>query len=283
MRTLRLFCFALFVSLCASLPAAAWTVTGHTLVVEIATRYLSERAIGRLRELLGRDPNELADLSTWADDIIRERPETEPWHTVEIPHDSDGYVRERDCLYGNCIVEKINEFERMLIERLGSQSQQAEAVKFLIHLVGDIHVPMHAYAPGPPHDPWANWESWEGPWLRIGNLTRELHNWWDWYLIARLGPQRRVILDKLLSEMTAGDLAAWRSGTPADWANESFQTARAFVVKYGLRNPVGQQGRTESDPIVLDSTAADEGTTAVSQRLKMAGVRLAWLLNRALN
>lgn len=279
MRSLRSLGFALPIVLCLPLPAAAWTVTGHSLVVEIAVPHLSERAIARIRELLGRDPDELADLSTWADDIILERPETEPWHTVEIPHDSDGYVRGRDCVYDDCIVERINRFAQELRERRGDRSEQAEAVKFLIHLVGDIHVPIHAYAPGPPHDPWRNWESWEGPWLRIGDLTRELHNWWDWYFVARLGPNRRIIRDKLTAQMVTDDIEAWRSGTPADWANESFRIARAFVLKHGLLDPP-PQGSTHADPIVLDAAAADEGTAAVSRRLKMAGVRLAWLLNR---
>jgi hypothetical protein len=283
MRSLRCCGFALLVFLCVPVPAAAWTVTGHSLVAEIAARYLSERAIQRIRELLGRDPEELADLSSWADDIIQERPETEPWHTVDIPHDSDGYARERDCASDNCIVERINRFAQTLRERRGDRSEQEEAMKFLIHFVGDLHAPIHAYAPGPPHDPWRSWESWEGPWLRIGDLTRELHNWWDWYFVARLGPNRRAILDKLTAQLATDDVDAWRSGTPADWANESFRIARAFVLKHGLLNPPPPLGSTIDDPVVLDGAAADEGAAAIAQRLKMAGVRLAWLLNRVLD
>jgi hypothetical protein len=283
MRSLRSLGFALLIVLSFPLPAAAWTVTGHSLVVEIAVRYLSERAITRIRELLGRDPEELADLSTWADDIVLERPETEPWHTVEIPHDSDGYARERDCVYDDCIVERINRFAQELRERRADRSEQAEAVKFLIHLVGDLHVPFHAYAPGPPHDPWRNWESWEGPWIDIGGATHELHDWWDWHFVRRLGPNRRAILDKLTAQLAADDVEAWRSGTPADWANESFRIARAFVLKHGLLDPAPPLGSTKESPIVLDGAVADEGTAAASERLKMAGVRLAWLLNRVLD
>lgn len=283
MRSLRCCGFALVVFLCVPLSAAAWTVTGHSLVVEIAVPYLSERAVARIRELLNRDPEELVDLSTWADDIVPERPETEPWHSVEIPHDSDSYVRGRDCASDNCIVEQINRFAQVLREQRVDRSEQAEAVKFLIHLVGDIHAPIHAYAPGPPQDPWTNWKSWEGPWLRIGNLTRELHAWWDWYFVDRLGPNRRAILDKLTVQLALDDIEAWRSGTLADWANESFRIARAFVLKHGLLDPTPPLGSTAADPVVLDGAATDEGTDAVAKRLKMAGVRLAWLLNRALN
>jgi hypothetical protein len=280
MRAARSITVAVLGLACIAFPARGWTITGHSVVVDLAARHLSLRAIEKIEELLDRKLDELADMSAWADDIVRERPETELWHTVEIPHDGDGYVRERDCVHDNCIVERIDRFAQTLRERRGDRSEQAEAVKFLIHLVGDIHVPIHAYAPGPPHDPWRNWEGWEGPWLRIGDLTHELHNWWDWHFVARLGPNRRAIRDKLAAQMTADDVQAWRSGTPADWANESFRIARAFVLKHGLLDPPLPQGSSQADPVVLDAATADEGAAAVSQRLKMAGVRLAWLLNR---
>jgi hypothetical protein len=282
MRAARSITVAVLGLACIAFPARGWTITGHSVVVDLAARHLSLGAIEKIGELLDRKLDELADISAWADDIVRERPETEPWHTVEIPHDGDGYVRERDCQNSDCIVERISDFARMLADGRASAQQRAEAVKFLIHLVGDIHVPFHAYAPGTPEDPWKGWGSWEGPWLRIDGKTSELHNWWDWHFVARLGPNRHAIAAKLAAQITASDREAWQRGSPADWANESFQIAREFVSKHRLRSRAPPQGATGDSPIVLDDTVAEEGTAIVAQRLKMAGVRLAWILNSAL-
>lgn len=251
-------------------------------MVEIATRYLSQRASDQIHDLLGHGPDELAGLSMWADDIAEERPETDPWHAVDIPHDSGGYDRERDCKNNDCIVEKIKDFARVLADWRIAKPLRAEALKYLFHLVGDLHVPLHAYAPGPPDDLWKGWGSWEGPWVRIGDKTDQLHIWWDWGFVAGLGSSPNDIADRLAATITTNDRESWVRGTPEDWANESFALARSFVLKYRLIDPVSLAGNSENSPIVLDAVVLDEGQAIVAQRIKMAGVRLAWLLNRAL-
>ncbi|MBM3527876.1 MAG: S1/P1 nuclease [Alphaproteobacteria bacterium] len=283
MRALRFaVCVILLIFAFIPRPAAAWTVTGHSVVVEIAVRYLSAQAVERLKTLLDREPDEFADLSTWADDIIRERPETYWWHTVSIPHASNGYVRERDCPKDDCVVERIERFMEVLRDRRGGPTQQAEAVKFLLHFIGDLHVPVHAYAPGPPHDPWRSWWDWEGPWVDIGGAVHTLHVWWDWHFVLRLGPNRRSILESLLARISEDDVAAWQRGTPADWANESFHSARDFKFRHAIPDATAHGIGTRANPIVLDDAVADEGAAIASERLRMAGVRLAWVLNRVL-
>jgi hypothetical protein len=283
MRALRIaVCVALLIVVCIPQQAPAWTITGHSVVVEIAVHHLSNRALERLLILFGREAEDLASLSTWADEIIRERPETFWWHAVAIPHASRGYVRERDCVNDNCVVERINHFVQVLTERRGDRRQQAEAVKFLLHFVGDLHVPIHAYAPGPPEDPWRSWWNWEGPWVDIGGAIHGLHTWWDWHFVLRLGPNRRTILESLLARISEDDIAEWQSGTPADWANESFLVARQFMFRHGLAGRNTERIGTRTNPFVLDAAVADEGAAIASERLRRAGIRLAWLLNRAL-
>lgn len=280
----RCLSLALLVFVCTQTASAgAWTITGHSTVVEIATRYLSQQTRDRIGDLLGRDPEELADLSTWADEIAAERPETDPWHAVDIPHDSAAYDRDRDCQNDDCIVERIKQFAQALADRRITQSLRAEALKYLIHLVGDLHVPLHAYAPGPPDDRWKGWEGWEGPWVQIGDKTYQLHIWWDWGFVAGLGAASSDIASKLAARITTQDQDSWARGTPEDWANESFGLARTFVLKHGLIDPARLAGNSEDAPIILDAEVLDEGRSVSAQRLKMAGIRLAWLLNRALD
>ena len=273
---------ALLALACLSLPSSAWTITGHRTVVEIAIRYLSQPARDQIGELLDRELDGLADLAMWADETIEERPETESWHTVDIPHGGGGYNRERDCRYDDCIVERIKDFAGILADRRQAKWLRLEALKFVLHFVGDLHVPVHAYAPGAPEDIWRPWKGWEGPWVRIGDETVELHDWWDWHFLARMGLRRNEIAGILAAQITADEQAAWVRGSPEDWANESFQIARAFVIKYRLIDPALLEGNSMDKPIVLGDAAAAEATAIVVQRLKMAGVRLAWLLSGAM-
>lgn len=275
---------ALIVFVCAqATSASAWTITGHSAVVDIATRYLSPRTKNHIRDLLGRDPEELADLSMWADDIAAERPETDPWHAVDIPHYGSSYDRNRDCRNDDCIVERIKLFAHTLADRRGAKSLRTEALKYLIHLVGDLHVPLHAYAPGPPHDLWKGWDGWEGPWVQIGDRTYQLHIWWDWGFVAGLGADSSEIASILAARITTQELESWARGTPEDWANESFGIARTFVLKHALVAPARVAGNSEDAPIILNVEVLDEGRSIVAERLTAAGVRLAWLLNRVLD
>jgi len=274
---------ALLLLICFPDPGAAWTRTGHSAVVEIATRHLSQRASDQIRSLLGSGPKGLADLAMWADDIAEERPETDFWHMVEIPHESEGYDRTRDCPKDNCLVERINDFARQLVDHRLAPAVRAEALKFLIHLVGDLHVPFHAYAPGPPHDLWRGWGSSDGPWIRADDNVTQLHIWFEWVLVAALGPNARAIADRLADQITAADRVTWQRGAVADWANESFALARQFVINYGLNDPILLAENSKDSPLVLPDQARVEGMAIVADRLKMAGVRLAWLLNRTLD
>ena len=73
----------------------------------------------------------------------------------------------------------------------------------------------------------------------------------------------------------------WERGTSEDWANESFQITHDFAARHGLLN-VRWDAVSEDKPVVLPISVLDEVKPIVAQRLKMAGVRLAWLLNQAL-
>lgn len=119
--------------------------------------------------------------------------------------------------------------------------------------------------------------------MRIADRTYQLHIWWDWGFVAGLGADPSEIASMLAARITAQDQDSWARGTPEDWANESFGIARTFVLKHGLTDPARLAGNSEDAPIILDAEVLDEGRSVTAQRLKMAGVRLAWLLNRALD
>ena len=132
----------------------AWGPKGHRIIAEIAQSRLSPAVKVQVRKLLGDD--DLAAVANWADEIKAERPETSGWHFVDIPLDSAGFSAPRDCYrpdhrhllseqdHHNCIVDRIEMFQRVLADESASREKRIEALKFLIHFVGDVHQPLHA-------------------------------------------------------------------------------------------------------------------------------------------
>ncbi|HVR55985.1 MAG TPA: S1/P1 nuclease [Pseudolabrys sp.] len=251
----------------------AWGELGHRTVAEIASRYLSERATAEVRDLLGEGAHAMAEVSVWADAIREEdRPETYDWHVVEIPPDGVRYDRVRDCKSDNCIVEKIKEFTRTVGNRNLARLARIEALMFLIHFVGDLHMPLHAYAP---------FNHPAGAWVRIGETTDKIHLWWDNEFVDELGFDSSELANKLAAEITVDERKEWEGGTSEEWANESFQITREFLAAYTLLGARWDK-TSEEKPIVLPVSVLNEVKPIVTQQLKMAGVRLAWLLNQAL-
>jgi hypothetical protein len=76
----------------------AWGGEGHQLVALIAEDYLTPAARAAVKDLLNGANISDAEVASWADEVRRERRETAPWHYVTIPHDAQGFDRERDAM-----------------------------------------------------------------------------------------------------------------------------------------------------------------------------------------
>src|ERR1700688_2457899 len=83
------------VAILSSTQAFAWGPEGHRIVADIARNHLGVAAKHNLEALLGND--DLASISTWADEVRPQRPETYGWHFVDIQADAAGFSEERDC------------------------------------------------------------------------------------------------------------------------------------------------------------------------------------------
>ena len=124
-------------------PALAWGPEGHSIIAEIAQRRLSPTAAQLVEKLLGRG-HSLASVASWADDARSERPETTNWHFVDVPIAVTQYDPARDCKKsdkGDCIVEELERLRKEL--RCGPDANKADALKFVVHFIGDIHQPLH--------------------------------------------------------------------------------------------------------------------------------------------
>ena len=121
--------------------ALAWGRLGHRASAKLADSRLSPRACAIIRELL--EPGEsLADASTWADEHSREIPGSTAWHYVNVPIWASRYDA-RDCRRQGCVISKIAEFRAILLDRKAPRTRRRTALRYLVHLVQDVHQPMH--------------------------------------------------------------------------------------------------------------------------------------------
>jgi hypothetical protein len=128
----------------ALVPPSAWGWgrEGHQMVAAVAEDHLDETTKVMIQSLIGN--NHLYSIATWADDVRKEWHDTTPWHYAGIPLGTT-YEANGDCSPPNsCVVVRIAEFVRVLTDQKASREDRAEALKFVVHFVGDIHQPMHA-------------------------------------------------------------------------------------------------------------------------------------------
>lgn len=252
---------ALFSCWITATPAYAWGPLGHAIVAEIAVDHLNPEAKRAVDDLL-RDTNLFA-AANWPDAIRSALPETDSWHYVNIPTGAAGYLASRDCRQDDCVVAKIVWFSAVLRDQHQSRAARIVALKFLIHLVGDIHQPFHAsaVARGGNDIPVTFFGT-----AQCGGHACELHEVWDESLIghAQLGVHAYAdLLEKMIAETRL------EPGTenPETWANESFQLAKEATVPAGT--DIGQSYYDREWPIL-------------NRQLALAGLRLADFLNQDL-
>jgi len=257
------------------LPSAqgfAWGFKGHQIVGDIARNHLTPMARQNLIALLGND--DLASIANWADEVRPNRPESYGWHFVDIPKDGSGFSEERDCYrpddrhptskddHHNCVVDRISMFKNILADKAAPQPERLEALKFLVHFVGDIHQPMHAVEEGRGGN---DIHISEFGSAQCGKYPCNLHYLWDGDLIEHTGRSEQeyvAYLEKMIADkkMQAG-------GTPEMWANESLRWAKQVWL---------------SDGGSVDEAYYRANIGIVDERLAQAGLRLAAALNEAL-
>jgi hypothetical protein len=250
--------------------ANAWGFEGHRVVADIAEQFLEPATVRQLRDLLALDNvTTLSEVSTWADEIRAQRPETARWHYVNIPihppqRAPESYYPARDCAAGQCVVAKIGEMAAMPRDTTASPRERLEALKFLVHFVADVHQPLHAADNG---DRGGNDVHVEF----MGRPTN-LHAVWDSGILEAAGikDERTYALD-LARSITQAEANEWSAGTAADWANDSYGIASHWI--YGV---------WPHSPGPLPASYEQAAIYVVNVPLEKAGVRLAATLNAAL-
>lgn len=264
----------------SSIGLHGWGGLGHRLVANVATNGLTPVATQNVAWLLDGRP--LADIASWADDYRGDNNQTGLWHYLNIPPSANTYDRDRDCprqagvaagtrddKWRDCVVDRILYQQERLADLRLDRPDRAIALKFLVHFVGDLHQPFHSIGVG------RGGNDVHVSVFGTSNCSNNpavqrpcnLHSVWDSMLIEHRGWNEQrwlTALDALIAQR------GWRNpdpGTPAEWAVQSFQLAKAALVP--------ENG-------TIDEAYYRAKITVIEERLALAGVRLAALLNRSL-
>jgi hypothetical protein len=259
MRSSFLLCFSL-----TALPLFAWGPEGHALIARIAESQLSPEVRAKVVEILGPGKT-MESVASWADEIRRSRPESGPWHYIDIPLKQSHIDLARDCAQKGCVVVKIAELRRLLHDPATPPDQRREALMFLIHFIGDMHQPLH--------DEDNNDRGGNSVQVQFFGRRSNLHSVWDSGLLTRMGTEAELL--PALSAESAAHASKYAKGTVSQWAEQSHKTARKMA--YG-KLPKHAPGA----PIVLDAAYEKAEDPVIRKQIEMAGARLAKVLNTEL-
>lgn len=280
--------------LLALLPgvAAAWGPAGHRAVGAVADDLLTPATRSVVDDLLADDRDRdgrpsgrrhLAQIADWADEI-RGLPGDHPhWHYDNQPVCASPAPETAWCPQGDCASAAIEAQLAVLADRRRSREERAVALKWVVHLAGDLHQPLHVadLAAGGNRIRVAP----QGPSGGAERRDESLHAFWDNHLVnlalhATHGevPTRSL---QALERRARGFSPAEVAAPPAQWAAESHELARDVALRVeGIDCGRGDPGKEIE--VVLDDAYVANGRRVVEQRLALAGARLAATLNRTL-
>ncbi len=253
----RAILFAMFVYL--PFCSMAWGVLGHRIVGEIADGYLTKKAKKEIYKILGNES--IAITSTWSD-FVRSDPNynyLDPWHYVNIKSGvSEADLRKY--LATDTAVDaytKLNEAIAKLKTNILTPEQRLFNLRVLIHLVGDVHQPMHVAR---PDDKGGNTVK-----LQWFNSPTNLHTLWDSKLVdfQQLSYTEYV---QSINFTTKQQRKEWQSESIVDWICQSHNYTEKIYA--------------ETKPDVNHSYDYNFKFIGIlNQQLLKGGVRLAGVLN----
>ena len=266
--------------------AMSWGPEGHAIVADIAEAHLDSAAateVAFLLKLEGLD--RLDQISSWADGNRKEFPNTGSWHYVDIPLKAGGYDAGRDCARGDCVVARLDENVHVLADKSAAPKARLLALKWVVHLVGDIHQQLHAEDNG---DKGGNTVQ-----VQFFDKGTNLHSIWDGGILRHalsLQPGPNYTFDHAVVQADAMAMdAAITPEQRANWATHHLlpQIVDASIVWADESHTLAQTvayadiGKPSGD--AWSQRYQQKAWPVVQTRLEQGGVRLAEVLNEALD
>jgi hypothetical protein len=262
-----------------STSAFAWGPTGHRTVGEIAEKYMDPKALLAARNIL--QGNSLARAATWPDEIKSDPAHyqyTYNWHYTDWADDAHDHD---EASSSGKLMTAIDTQLAVLKNPGASREDKEFSLKFVVHLIGDLHQPLHV----------GNGLDQGGNNCKISYMGQNsnLHALWDEGMINFTNLSFSELAKFVTAGKTAAQMNVARSGMPIDWARES-KEIRATIYPANVIEPQApmsvrsycQKEVTVAETPKLSYDYAYKFMPVVEERLFKAGVRLALLLNQAL-
>jgi hypothetical protein len=327
-RTLAATVLPVFLTVAAALslpaPARAWGCEGHQVIALLAEKHLTPHALSEVNKILNDFPinpalnrfckdgriDAMSDSSTWADDYRSVHPETSPWHYIDFIYGTKLAAGRKDLA---ALVEKLCDSREGCLPRVAATQfailrssetdpqKRADALRFVIHFVGDLHQPLHNTT---NNDEGGNCV----PVSYFGNLPRltypqsetyapTLHGTWDYEILTRA--TRNMTVDQVAAEMDktfTRQISRWQKESVDfdGWAWESFELAWSVAyaklpVQIPVETIVPVKSCADADHVStrmfilnerIEQPYQDAALPVVRERIAQAGARLAMVLNQ---
>ena len=262
-------------------PAHAWGFYAHRKTATIAEANVSPQVRAKIRRLIASEKalgtpecplKSLEDAAVWADCVRGEGWRwgfTAAWHYRTAPI-CQAFNARANCSGGNCVTAQITRAHRMLADEGLPAAIRLEALAFMVHFAGDVHMPLHS---GDNEDRGGN-DRVTDYGIKPG---LNLHSIWDGPLAERAISDPA---DPVVRRYSPTERAELTGGTPDDWGRESWEIARSFVYPTAFDTedvcaaPLPSQTALSQDDII-------RGVPIAKRRVQQAGLRIADLLESA--
>lgn len=248
-----LFLILLMAAICCGIfpaTANAWGSKGHQIIARIAADQLSSQARRNVAKLL--NGASLESVAAWAD--LNGRAHTLP-HLLPLPDGANTFNPDADCpKEKDCLIRALNNYHKVLGNPKNSTKDRTEALKYLIHYIGDLHQPFHCIK---------NDRNGRDKKVTFNKKSTDLHSVWD-----------SQVIDK--SQMTAAQYAR-QLGSSRTVAFQSFDVFQGWFIDWALEsNRVARKAYDNASGDLADNSVQK---TMVDQQLYKAGLRLGKILN----
>jgi len=282
-------------------PALAWGDAGHRTVCEIAWRNLTPTAQAEVRRLLGAHPvipvraprnRELGWACTYPDNVVAGGPQRRSAeHFVNYPRSLMAVAPGSGCGGATlCVISAILADYGRLRNTALSDEDRAEALIYLGHWLGDIHQPLHSSFQDDQGGNEVN---------SRGLCTRSLHSTWDTCMLVQRVygddtspsiPAVQTVAANWSGAVTDGERALWLSSAPWQWSAESYAVTIAPATNYctmasgGCRYSAAAMAfGGQRETVTVDKDYIDRAMPIIQRRITQGGIRLAHIINLALD
>lgn len=253
---IKLKIYPLLIGIFLSTNVFAWGQNGHRITGYIAHHYLSEKAAAEIESLLGEE--DLAQASTWADEM-RSNPSAfwqrsaSPFHYVTVPKGKK--YKDVDAPQQGDAYAALVEYKKTLLDDDATLAQKQLALRFMVHIIGDLHQPLHA---GNGTDRGGNDVK-----LKFFREDSNLHSVWDTGLIEKQNLSYTEMGHWLQRSISQDQVTEWTVTDPLVWIEESAS----------IRDTIYPESESISWQYQYDHLPT------IKRRLQQGGVRIAAYLN----